>query len=117
MNDPNAPPSERRAATRVDTDGQLPGQLTLDLETDVVQMSAGGMMVETSMPLEIGSKHQFTVGIDNEEMELDGIVRNCQPYPLTEQPKAYRIGVEFCDLNELQQENLVNFVNKKLGGV
>ena len=116
MSDQNSPRSERRAANRVDTDGQLPGQLALDLETDVLQMSGGGMMVETPMPLAIGSKHQFTVGIEKEEMELSGVVRNCQPHPPSGPPKVYRVGLEFCDLSEHQQENLVAFVNKKLGG-
>ncbi len=114
MSDQNAPRPERRTAGRVDTDGCLPSQLTLDLETDVIQISVGGMMVETPIPLEIESKHQFTVGINKEDMELCGIVRNCQPYPPSGQPEVYRIGVEFCDLDEHQKNSLAGFVDKKL---
>lgn len=114
MSDQKGTRSERRTANRVDTDGRLPGQLTLDLETDVLQISVGGMMVETPIPLEIGSKHQFTVGIDREDMELWGMVRNCQPHPPSGRPEVYRVGVEFYDLDEHQQSNLAGFVNKKL---
>ena len=114
MSDQNGPRSERRTANRVDVEGSLPSQLTLDLETDVLQVSVGGMMVESPIPLEIGSKHQFTVGIDKQDMELCGTVRNCQAYPPSGHPEVYRVGIEFCDLDEHQKSNLEDFVNKKL---
>jgi hypothetical protein len=116
MNDPNTPHSERRASNRIDTEGQLPGQLALDMETDVLQMSVGGMLVETPMPLALGSRHQFTVGIGDDEIELSGTVRNCQPHPPSGQPKKYRVGVEFCDLSSDQQKALESFVNTRLRG-
>lgn len=108
-------PVERRSAGRIETDGKLPGELALDLETDVLQISEGGMMVEVPMPLEIGSRHGFTLSLDADVLDLSGLVRNCQPFPPSGPPEAYRIGIEFMDVQEHQRECLAGFVSKKLG--
>ena len=105
---------ERRAAGRFDTEGKLPGQLPLDLETDVLQISVGGMMVEVTMPLEAGSKHRFTLNINKETLEVYGIVRNCQPFPSADEPRVHRVGVEFCDLGERDLACLTEFLNRQL---
>ncbi len=115
LNEQSKDGRERRTAGRFDTEGRLPGQLPLDLETDVLQISVGGMMVEVTMPLEAGSKHQFTLNIHEETLEVRGIVRNCQPFPSADEPRVYRVGIEFCDLEERQQAFLVEFVNRQLG--
>lgn len=106
---------DRRAVGRVDIQGQLPSQLELDLDTDVLQISVGGMMVEVPVPLAVGSKHQFSLSIDKHELDLLGVVRNCEPFPPGGQPETYRIGIEFCDLEEGQKASLADFVKKKLG--
>jgi hypothetical protein len=106
---------ERREAGRFDTAGKLPGQLPLDLETDVLQISVGGMMIEVNVPLGAGSKHQFTLNILDETLEIRGIVCNCRPYPSAEEPRVYRVGIEFCDLGERQLACLNEFVNRQLG--
>jgi hypothetical protein len=111
---------ERRVAERIDMGGRLPSQLALDLETSVVQISAGGMMMEVPMPLAIGSKHGFTLSIGTEVLALSGMVRNCRPVgpavqgdPSMEE-RIFRVGVGFCELNEKQARFLDNFVNRKL---
>jgi c-di-GMP-binding flagellar brake protein YcgR len=115
LNDQSKGERERRAAGRIDTEGKLPGQLPLDLETDVLQISVGGMMVEVTMPLEVGSKHQFTLNINEEALEVQGIVRNCKPFPSEKESRDYRVGIEFCDLGERQRASLAEFVNRLLG--
>jgi hypothetical protein len=116
---------ERRTAERIDVGGRLPSQLALDLDTSVVQISAVGMMVEVPMPLAIGSKHGFTLSLGNKELEVSGLVRNCQPVGSVaagapssggeqDQGPLYRVGIEFCDLDERQVHVLGDFVNRKI---
>ncbi len=93
----------------------MPGQLPLDLETDVLQISVGGMMVEVTMPLEAGSKHRFTLNVNEETLEIHGIVRNCQPFPSTDEPRVHRVGIEFYDLGERELACLTEFLNRQLG--
>jgi hypothetical protein len=113
---------ERRTAERIDIGGGLPSQLALDLDTSVVQISAFGMMVEVPMPLAIGSKHGFTLSLGKKELEVSGMVRNCQPVGSAaagappsgvEQGRLYRVGIEFCDLDERRVHVLDDFVNRK----
>ncbi|MFQ5790132.1 MAG: PilZ domain-containing protein [Acidobacteriota bacterium] len=106
---------ERRRSPRVRT-SELPGQIGLELETDVLQLSVGGMLVEVSVPLDIGSEHRFTLSIEDEEMALSGVVRNCEPADEGEDEErpSYRIGIEFRDLEARQKELLSRFVEKRL---
>lgn len=106
---------ERRATGRIDTQGKLPSRLTLDLDTEVLQISVGGMMVEVTLPLPISSEHSWTLNFGGEELTVRGIVRNCKLVPSEEQSPVYRIGIEFRGLDERQKACLMDFVNRRLG--
>lgn len=105
---------ERREAPRVDTEGQLPGQLEIDLESEVLQLSVGGMLVEMEMPLPVGSEHVFSLTLETSQLELRGIVRNCQPLLTGVEPPNYRMGIQFVDPDGRQLALLKDFVEKKL---
>ena len=105
---------ERRAAPRAEAQGSLPGQLEIDLDTNVLQLSPGGMMVEVAMPVEVGSEHAFTLNIDGEDLDLIGVVRNCEASMPGSPTTSYRIGIQFRDVDERQQAILTRFVESKL---
>jgi hypothetical protein len=127
MNERGDGQGERRVAERIDTGGRLPSQFALDMDTSVVQISAGGMMIEVPMPLAIGSKHGFTISIGTEELALNGMVRNCRsvdsavqggqsvPSMPSMKDRFFCVGIEFCDLNEKQARFLDDFVIRKRG--
>jgi hypothetical protein len=104
---------ERRVANRVDTGG-IPGQLQIDLESEVLQLSAGGMLVEMALPLPVGSEHGFTLSLEGHQLEVRGTVRNCQPLLTGEEPPNYRMGIQFVDLDEAGLALLSKFVDKRL---
>ena len=105
---------ERRGVPRVEAQGSLPGQLEIDLETNVLQLSPGGMMVEVDMPVGVGSEHAFTLSIDDENLDLIGVVRNCEPSTPGDPTTSYRIGIQFHDVGDKQQATLTRFVESKL---
>ncbi|HEX9725374.1 MAG TPA: PilZ domain-containing protein [Vicinamibacteria bacterium] len=105
---------ERRAAPRVAAQGNLPGQLEIDLDTNVFQLSPGGMMVELGMPVDVGSEHAFNLNIDGEDLDLIGVVRNIEPSMPGDPTTSYHIGIQFCDLTDEQQAILTRFVESKL---
>lgn len=105
---------ERREAPRVDTDGQLPGQLEIDLKSEVLQLSAGGMLVEMEIPLPVGSEHAFTLTLEGSQLEVRGTVRNCQALLTGEEPPNYRLGIQFIGLDERQLVLLKQFVEKRV---
>lgn len=107
---------ERRGTPRVSTEGRLSGELPLDLESDVRQLSVGGMMIEVGVRLEIGSRQRFTLTLGDSSMEVDGVVRNCQAVSDEPANGRFQIGVAFVDLEPGQAESLERFVSGKLRG-
>lgn len=105
---------ERRGAPRVGAEGSLPGQMEIDLDTNVLQLSPGGMMVEVGMPVDVGSEHAFTLNVGGEELDLVGVARNCEPSMPGDPTTTYRVGIQFRDLDDKQQEILTRFVESKL---
>lgn len=105
---------ERREAQRVDTEGQLPGQLGIDLESEVLQLSVGGMLVEMEIPLAVGSEHAFSLAFETSRLELRGVVRNCQALLTGVEPPNYRMGIQFVDPDDRQLALLKQFVEKRL---
>jgi len=105
---------ERRGVRRTEAGGNLSGQLEIDLETNVLQISPGGMMVELEVPVNVGSEHSFTLDIDGHHLDLVGVVRNCEPSRPGDASTAYHVGVEFRGVDERQQEILTRFVESKL---
>lgn len=104
---------ERRASTRVRLPEPLSSQLSLDLDSDVLLLSSGGMMIRLPFPLDAGSGHGFTLGVEQELIDVGGVVRNCErvddgPVPF------YRIGIEFQGLDDRQRAFLERFVERKL---
>lgn len=104
---------DRRGATRYDTRGRLPGLLKLDLRTEVLSLSAGGMLVELELPLAAGSEHRFSLMLEGDGIELKGVVRNCAPLLNGEEPPNYRLGVQFLDVSDREAELLRDFVERK----
>ena len=106
---------ERRARSRVSVKRPLTGELALDLESEVLKLSTGGMLVRLPFPLANGSRHKFTLTVDQQVMDVEGIVRHCQPLEDAAPGPAYGVGVEFEGLDEAKNRVLESFVNRKLG--
>jgi len=113
MEDQTTPGQDRRAGLRVVTAGKVPGELVIDEEANVVQISLGGVMAEISTPLSVGSEHHLVLVIEDEELNVNGVVRNCQRSSDGE-VVVYRVGIEFCELGWTEREALAAFVNRKL---
>ena len=102
--------NERRHAFRVEATGNVPGQLEIDLETHVVQISPGGMRVELEVPVTVGSEYEFTLSVEGEDLELRGVVRNCESKTPGDTSTLYRVGIEFRSVDEKQKDILTRFV-------
>jgi len=105
---------ERRHAPRVEATGNVPGQLEINLETHVIQISPGGMMAELEVPVTVGSEYEFTLSMEGEELDLRGVVRNCEPKTPGGTATPYRVGIEFRSVDQKQKDILTRFVESKL---
>ena len=104
---------ERRQAPRVEAQGAVPGQLEIDLETHVLQISPAGMMAELAVPVTAGSEYEFTLSVDGADLDLKGVVRNCESKKSGDSTTLYRVGIEFRDVGEKQLGILTRFVESK----
>jgi len=103
---------ERRSAPRVRPAVGAASEVTLDLETQILRLSKGGMSFEVAMPVDIGARLKFAIVLDGEELLLDGVVRNCTAEPALGNP-TYNVGVEFEAMDDSVQETLSRFVDSR----
>jgi hypothetical protein len=103
--------SERRRAGRVDTDGSLRAQLSM--EAEVLALSSRGMMIRLAFAPELGSRHSFTLSFGGTVLSVLGTIRNSETYA-EDGRTAYRVGIEFEGIEKHDEETLELFVLSKL---
>lgn len=90
---------ERRRSPRIELLGRLSGHsVSLDLPVRVIQISLGGMAIETRVPFPIGTVHLFRLTLgDDSTTELAGRVMHCrQVSPDGEEP-VFLTGIQFVE--------------------
>lgn len=93
---------DRRRSPRIELMGRLHGHsVSLDLPVRVVQMSLGGMAVETAVSFPVGAVHVFRLTLgDGSTTELTGRVmhsRNAAPDGAT---PVFTTGIQFVESDE-----------------
>jgi hypothetical protein len=90
---------DRRRAPRVDIPKPVSGHsLANEGEVVVIQMSLGGMAVESSFQMAVGSRREFRLRLgDGATVHLVGCVRHCRDVTAEEGPPKYVSGVELVD--------------------
>lgn len=92
-------PDERRRAPRIEALGNTGGR-TLDGEGEVrvLEMSLGGMAVETAFEMPVGARHDFRLTLgDGATVPLVGRVRHCRNAAGPDEPARFISGIEFTD--------------------
>ena len=89
---------DRRRAPRVDIPKRVSGEsLAHEGEVVVIQMSLGGMAVESPFEMEVGSRREFRLRLgDGAAVHLVGCVRHSRRVDGDDAPK-YVSGVELVD--------------------
>lgn len=105
---------DRRRVNRIEAATGLTGQVALLLDFQMLQLSAGGMMVRLAAPLTMGSHHLFNITIDDKVLELQGLILDCTPMPSPREIPSYRAIVQFHDIQDDQRDLLQNFVGRRL---
>jgi hypothetical protein len=112
MSDEPAPHQpERRTALRRKAE-RLRCVLDVPRETDVLTLSAGGMMVSLEFTPELGSRHRFSLGFPDRILVLWGLVRNVEHLPGS--AGEFRVGIEFQDVTAADHAFLEEFVAERL---
>lgn len=104
----------RRAAVRVETGGSVAGEIYMDLESDVLTLSPGGMMLQLEFAPPLGSKQRFVLIFQHQQaFDVAGIVRNVTPLASPEGASLYSVGVEFDGLDAGQRDFIEGFLARQ----
>lgn len=89
--------SDRRRNPRVAILGKLHGHIvTLDVPVSVLEISLGGMGIQTTVPFPVDAIHAFQLTLgDNSVVRLKGRIAHCQRVAGDEE--RYISGVQFID--------------------
>lgn len=104
--------TERRRAPRKAHPG-LQAELEVALESEVLYLSSGGMMVRLDFAPALGREHRFTLTFPDRTLHVRGAVRNTEP-ATDGVAGTHRVGVEFLDLPDDDRAFLDAFVADRL---
>lgn len=90
---------ERRRAPRIELLGRLHGHsVSLDLPVTVLEISLGGMAIQTGLPFPVGAVHAFRLTLgDDSTVELNGRVMHCRNTAPANTTPVYVSGVQFVE--------------------
>jgi c-di-GMP-binding flagellar brake protein YcgR len=80
--------------------------------TAVLEMSHGGMQVETAFPLQLDSLHDFRLTLGDRSVVVKGRVAHSRISDVDQDIVTYRTGVEFIELSERVQAAIALFVGE-----
>lgn len=104
---------ERRSTVRVPTAGSVTSQIELDLDSDVLQLSPGGMMIRLTLSPEVGSRHGFTLAFEGRSIDVSAVVRDVKGLKTPDGSPEYDVGVEFDDVTPAQREFIEAFLARR----
>lgn len=90
---------DRRRSPRIELLSRLHGHsVSLDLPVRVVQISLGGMAIETAVPFPVGAVHQFRLTLgDDSTTDLTGRVMHSRNTAPADETPVFTTGVQFID--------------------
>lgn len=95
---------------RVPVPAPLYGEVKVFHPMTILDISKGGLQIETPFPLQVDSLHEFRVSLGERSIVVKGRIANCHIGELTEGVVLYRTGVEFIENSDHAQAALVAFV-------
>ncbi len=107
------PGAERRDSGRINLEGKVEGDVWLHLESSVLMLSQGGMMVRMPFAPQIGSVVSCSFEIDGQTVRLDAIVRDAhRESGEVESPR--HAGTEFLGLSGPARTHIEAYVARRL---
>jgi hypothetical protein len=89
----------------------LRGEVTVLQPVAVIQVSKGGIRVETSFPLHLDSLHDFRLTLGDVSVVVKGRIVHCRITDVEQEGVRYRAGVEFIEPSEHARHAIDRFVD------
>ena len=100
----------KRDTERVPVPAPLSGEVKVFQPMTIVDVSAGGALIETPFALQLDSLHDFRISLGERSIVVKGRIAHCHIGELKDGVVIYRTGVEFIELSDHVQSALEHFV-------
>jgi hypothetical protein len=105
-------PSPIRNSERITILGALQGEVKVFQPTSVLEISRGGMQVETSFPFQVDSLHEFRLTLQDRSVVVKGRVAHSRITDVDQDIVMYRSGIEFVELSEPVSDAIAAFIGE-----
>jgi hypothetical protein len=102
---------EKRHGERMRLDGHVRGEVMVFQPMTVLDISPAGVQIQTGVPLQFGSEHDFRLSLDYRAVIVRGRVVYCHISELTDASASYQSGVVFLDLSSSAASVIGDFVS------
>ena len=99
-----------RNSERITILGALQGEVKVFQPTSVLEISRGGMQVETSFSFQVDSLHEFRLTLHDRSVVVKGRVAHSRITDVDQDIVMYRSGIEFVDLSEPVSDAIAAFI-------
>ena len=103
-------PGNKRDRERVPLEGQVRGEVMVFQPMTILDISVGGVQIETAFALQLDSLHDFRLSLGDRSVVVKGRVAHCHIGELTDVAAHYRTGIEFVELSDHARNAISDFV-------
>src|SRR4029077_1527964 len=103
--------NNKRDAERVAVPAPLSGEVKVFQPMTILDISKGGLQIETPFALQLDSLHDFRISLGERSIVVKGRIAHCHIGELKEGVVLYRTGVEFIENTDHAQSAIVAFVD------
>ena len=102
---------ESKRHERVPVPVPLYGEVMVYQPMTILDISKGGLQIETPFALHLDSLHEFRISLGERSIVVKGRIANCHIGGLKDGAVLYRTGVEFIENTEHAQSAIEEFVD------
>jgi hypothetical protein len=103
-------PGNKRDRERVPLEGQVRGEVMVFHPMTILDISVGGVQIETAFALQLDSLHDFRLSLGDRSVVVKGRVAHCHIGELTDDAAHYRTGIEFVELSDHVSNAISDFL-------
>ncbi len=101
----------RRDPERYEILGDLRGEVMVFQPMTIKGLSRGGAELDTSLPLQLNSLHDFRLTLGDQSVIVKGRVEHCSISDVDQETVTYRSGIEFVELPERVTAAIAAFID------
>jgi hypothetical protein len=102
--------ANKRDTERIAILGELHGEVMVFQPTTIKELSRGGAQMETTLPLQLDSLHEFRLTLGDRSVVVKGRVVHCSISDVDQELVTYRSGIEFIEPSDPVSSVISDFI-------